>query len=249
SQGDDLRALLDAAIRDVMANDLASATPRVLEAARRFASGEPLTPPQALQLAQLASHVGALTIAERALARADRKTEHARDVAAAVATIRRQIGLPGSADKLGVAAEEEAAYVGAYREIALLAAAPDKRSIYQQRLHALAVRYPDVPGTKVLQCESDLRAGRFAAAEKQCRSAVSDDDEAVRGHYLLGVLLARSGRSTDAERELRSALMLDPDDSAVWRELTRLYEQTHNTIKLRQLDSERRALAAARQPQ
>src|SRR5258708_3775457 len=245
---DDLRSTLDEAIRLVIANDLATATPLVLEAARLFSEQRQSDPRLALQLAQVASHVGALTIAEVALARADRTTEKARSVASAVEAIRRLTGLPRDAASFGVAPADEPAYVAAFRQLTELAVSVDKKAEHQRSLKAFAQRYPAAPGAKLVLCENDLRAGRIPAAERNCQSAVTGCPDCVRGYYLLGLLAERAGRIADAEKALRSAVRLDPGDTVMWRELARFYERTRNTAKLRQLEAERSAIATNQRP-
>jgi tetratricopeptide (TPR) repeat protein len=229
---------LDIAIREVTADDVTTGTPLVLDAARRFFAFPSPDPRDALSLARVAAEVGALTIAEELLERANRHTFEIIGIAGAIDTTRRRTGLPRHADLLGVAPEEEPAYVRAYRDMATAA-------LDEHRLAVFVERYRDLPGARLLLCERDIRAGRFAAAERNCRLAVSAYDEFARGHHWLGVLAERRGRNAEAETALRRAVLLDPEDPLFWRELGRFYQRTRNAEKLRQLAVEWRAIAGA----
>ena len=232
---------LDVAIREVAADDAATGTPLVLDAARRFFVLPSPDPRDALSLARVAAQVGALTIAEQALERANHHAFEIIGIAGAIDTTRRRTGLPRHADLLGVAPEEEPAYVRAYRDVATAA-------LDEGRLAAFVEHYGEMPGARLLLCERDIRAGRFAAAQPNCRVAVGAYDECARGHYLLGILAERRGRNAEAETALRRAVLLDPEDPLFWRELGRFYQRTRNAAKLRQLAVEWQAVAAVVAP-
>jgi Flp pilus assembly protein TadD len=60
-----------------------------------------------------------------------------------------------------------------------------------------------------------LGEGRLAEAVSELRTAVRLEPRAFRGHYNLGVALARQGDHAGAIASYRAALALQPDDAGV----------------------------------
>jgi predicted Zn-dependent protease len=227
---------LAAATAHVNAGAPVAAAPLLELAFAMLASGNG-APDQAglARLARVALGAGSLTTAQDAAAKAG--GEDARKLTAEVETHRRRWALP--AGQSGVAPEHEAEYVQAFRALASMA---PKAPEWGARFAALEARFPEAPGTKLLACERELAARHVAAAIKLCETAVARAPEAVRGHYVLAVIAMNARRIHDAEKSFRKALLLDPEDPMLWRELASFYKATRSPQKLEQLAQEHQAL-------
>jgi predicted Zn-dependent protease len=194
------------------------------------------------RLARIALVAGALTTAQDA---ADKVGgDEARKLTAEIETYRRRWALP--AGQSGVAPEHEPEYVQAYRA---LSRGGMQTPEWRARFAALEARFPEAPGTKLLACERELAARHVPAATKLCETAVARAPEAVRGHYLLGIIAMNSRRNYDAEKSFRKAVMLDPEEPMLWRELASFYKATRARLKLEQLAQEHQALLSTPLPQ
>lgn len=187
------------------------------------------------RLARVAMGAGSLTTAQDAAAKAG--AEDAPKLTAEIETLRRRWVLP--AGQSGVAPEHEAEYVQAYRA---LAQGGRQTPEWRARFAKLQERFPESPGTKLLACERELDARHVPAATKLCEATVARAPEAVRAHYVLAVIARNSGRNHDAEKAFRKALLLDPEDPMLWRELAAFYKATRASQKLEQLAQEHQAL-------
>jgi tetratricopeptide (TPR) repeat protein len=65
-----------------------------------------------------------------------------------------------------------------------------------------------------------------AAAEAEVRRVLADDPQSADGHWLLGRLLAESGRFEEARDALARATELDPANGGAWYDLVRSYDLT-----------------------
>ncbi len=68
--------------------------------------------------------------------------------------------------------------------------------------------------------------GRLGEAESSARRGIALQPDEARGHFLLGIALARQGRLAEAEPELRRAVELDPDYADAWQNLAVLEQLT-----------------------
>jgi tetratricopeptide (TPR) repeat protein len=247
----DARPLLEAAASYLRAGEPARAAPLVLAGAERAAAA-PADAQLSLRVAELAGAVGALTAGEAALMRVGRSEG---DVGAEVSRIggeleaaRRRLALPRDAAKWGVPPDKEPAFAAAFWDTASTLSSRDAAAA-RARLDDLAAAYPQAPGTDVLACEAQLRARHATAATKHCEAALAKFDEATRAHYLLGFIAAQARRDAVAEKHLRRAIRLDPNDSAAWQELARLYRASRANQQLDDLRAEHQALLSSPLPE
>jgi predicted Zn-dependent protease len=233
----ELKPLVDASAQLARAGKPLEAAPYVAAAAKLLEGGA--DDAMLVRLAAVAGSIGALSVAEAALARVGQR-DAGKELPGEIETTRKRAGLPRDAARLGVPPESEPAYLDAYWSLSRDVDA--RASDAGERVAAFAQKFPDAPAPKVLACSRELRAGHLAAAGKQCQAAVSAYPEAVRAHLLLGVIAAQGGRYPDAEKAFRRAVLLDPNDPANWRELGRFYKATHAAQKLSQLSQEHETL-------
>jgi predicted Zn-dependent protease len=69
----------------------------------------------------------------------------------------------------------------------------------------------------------DLDLGRFKIARAAIERHLQHQPDSARGHFLMGELYRRSGRTDEAVKAYRQAVSLDPDFPEVHRELGLLY--------------------------
>jgi tetratricopeptide (TPR) repeat protein len=228
------------AVARLEANDVAGATPLVLEAARLAGAG-PADARTLVQIAEAGGAVGALTAAEGALARAGKDAPRARALRGDLDVARCRDALPRDVAKAGVAPDDEPRYVAAYW-LALHAVESLNRAAAERRLADLAAAFPASVGRQVVACELELESKRAAVAQKHCEVAVATFDGAVRAHLDLGRIAARGRHEAEAEKQFRRALMFDPADDDGWRELGHLFRQTGSSTEHEQLAREHETL-------
>ncbi|HEX5064543.1 MAG TPA: tetratricopeptide repeat protein [Myxococcota bacterium] len=91
--------------------------------------------------------------------------------------------------------------------------------------------------------------GRLAEAVAGARRAIALNGDEAKGHLVLGIALARQGRSAEANEELRAATRLDPDNADAWANLSQLQllmGDREGSARSRKLADEAAARAAAR---
>jgi hypothetical protein len=233
-------APLEEALEKLRANDVAGATPLVLDAARQ-ASGAGVSADTQLRVAEAAAAVGAFTAADAALARAGAGAARGQQLAAQLAAARAHVALPPESAKLGVAPDDEPRYVAAYW-LAIRAVESRDRAAAERRLAELAAAFPESAGRDVAACELALSGKRAPEAEKSCQAALAKDPNALRAHLALGRIAARARRYPDAEKRFKRALMLDPADPTAWSELGRLYRAMGASTEHDRLSREYEAL-------
>ena len=69
-----------------------------------------------------------------------------------------------------------------------------------------------------------MNAQRYADAERQFRNAIRVNPKLVKANYQLGLLLARTGRKEEADRQLALAKSLREEDEATSRLQLRLLD-------------------------
>ena len=194
-----------------------------------------------LRIAQVLHRIGALTEAEAAIARADRKQTETQKLADDIETTRRRVALPRDATTVGISPDKEPAYVSSFWT-ATEVVASQKTANARTHLTGLSATYPEAPGVDVLFCELELRAQKPVPAAKRCAAGVAKFDEAARAHFLLGVMAINDRRESAAEKHLRQAILLDPAEPAGWRELLRLYRNTRAKARIAELSAKYNAL-------
>jgi Tetratricopeptide repeat len=236
------RATIEQAMARVRANDLAGATPLVFEAADEAGAGTP-DPMTQVRLAAAAGTVGALSLADAALARVAKEARPGKLVAELEAT-RARVALPRDAGKLGVKPEDEPRYVAAFWTAS--AVVPEGNPLAAERgLAALAEAFPDSAGREVVACELAAARRRFPEAERHCAAALAKDPAALRAHLVAGRVAAHARHSAEAEKHFRRAIELDPSDETAWRELAHLYRAMGSSTQHDQLAREHEAILAA----
>jgi tetratricopeptide (TPR) repeat protein len=198
-------------------------------------------------VAQLATAIGALTVAEEAIGHVARGGADIEKIAADVEMTRQRVALPPGA-KAGVPPDREPAYVAGFWAIARLVGAEDLKTARVQ-LDAFAAAFPDAPAVDLLTCDLELRAKHAAAATKRCEAAVAKYRYAQRAHYLLGLLAARAGHGAVAEQQLELAIKIDPQDAGAWRALGQIYRSQRARGRLDELARKYEAVFAAPLPQ
>ena len=91
-------------------------------------------------------------------------------------------------------------------------------------LEALLQRYPDHAASSEVLGSLLMSAQRFADAETRLRDAVRLDPQSVKANYQLGLLLARTGRKEEADRQLALSKTLRQEDESTSRLQLRLLE-------------------------
>ena len=69
-----------------------------------------------------------------------------------------------------------------------------------------------------------MNGRRYEEAERLLRKAVQLDPKSVKANYQLGLLLARTGRKEEADRQLETAKSLGTEDDATSRLQLRLLD-------------------------
>jgi tetratricopeptide (TPR) repeat protein len=196
------------------------------------------------EAAAFAVHLGAPSAAEALMVRLDRNGPELSKLAGEIESMRHQVALPPDAQRLGVPAEREVAYVAGYREIARALSSANATAA-RERFQSFATNFPDAPATDVIACELDMSAKnprKRAAAAKRCESALAKYDGAERALVLLAAMASADRRDTVAEKYLKRAIGNEPEDPGPWRMLSELYRSTHARASLTELESRHQAL-------
>jgi hypothetical protein len=233
-------APLEQAMTRLRANDVAGATPFVLEAAR-LADTTPPNAPTLVRLAEAGGAVGALTAAEAALARAGKQAPGGRELVTELDAERCRVALPRERAKAGVAPEDEPRYVAAFW-LAIHAVESRNLAAAGRRLAELTEAFPQSVGREVVACELELEAKHAAVARTHCEAAITAFDGAVRAHLALGRLESRAHHDAEAEVQFRRAMMFDPAADDAWRELGRMYLKSGSSLQRDQLTRQHEAL-------
>ena len=69
-----------------------------------------------------------------------------------------------------------------------------------------------------------MNGGRYAEAERLLRRAIELNPKSVKANYQLGLLLARTGRKEEADKQLAMAKSLREEDDATSRLQLRLLD-------------------------
>ena len=222
---------------------LAGATPLVFQAADEAGAGAP-DPTTQVKLAAAAGTVGALSLADAALARVAKEARPGKLVAELEAT-RARVALPCDAAGLGVTPEDEPRYVAAFWTASNAVAPAELRPRPSAASPRSPRPSPTARGARSSRASSPPRAGAFAEAERHCAAALAKDPGALRAHLAAGRLAAHARHNGDAEKHFRRAIELDPSDETAWRELAHLYRAMGSATQHDQLVREHEAILAA----
>jgi tetratricopeptide (TPR) repeat protein len=204
------------------------------EALPLLARAEGLVSPEPsawLWLAQLQLAAGAISAAERAVARASGQ-KGAEQIAAACARTRWFVGFP----KEPLPPEREAAYVAtalaAHEQI-------DRRNPVgaRERAAQLAKDFPGTPAAAVIECRARSRGKDVAAIRTACQAAADGAPGAFLPHYILGLVASAMARWTDADAAMRRALAIDGSTPEVWASLAAVQQRLRAADGLRDLKS------------
>jgi predicted Zn-dependent protease len=91
-------------------------------------------------------------------------------------------------------------------------------------LQALLQRFPDHAAASEVLGGLLMGAQRYDEAERHLRNAIRVNPKSVKANYQLGLLLARTGRKDESERQLALAKTLREEDEASSRLQLRLLD-------------------------
>lgn len=94
-----------------------------------------------------------------------------------------------------------------------------------------SINWDDAAALAVM-CESMLEKGDTREGVSLCRRAAENQPESADRAMALGVALARSGDLTEAERQLRRAIHLDPSLKHAYVELWTLYDRQKRLMEM-----------------
>jgi tetratricopeptide (TPR) repeat protein len=111
-----------------------------------------------------------------------------------------------------------------HSKLGTLYAATGRRDLALQHLRA-AARDPDDPSPHAMLGWLDYLDGRPQAALEHYSRVIEIEPRRAKGHYNMALALLKLERLSDAERELRLVLELDPNHAEACRQLSRVLEQ------------------------
>ncbi|MEO7735175.1 MAG: hypothetical protein ABIY55_29745, partial [Kofleriaceae bacterium] len=233
-------AISVAAVR-LAAGDPAGARQTLVAAETRTAS---LPPEQALAawltLADAYKQMGAVTWAERAIAKAGVKPGADHGIVAWATMTRVRYGVPRDAARYKLAPDDDATAINAVRSVVALVNA----SKFAEAAKAVGVaekRWPALPGLLAARCDLELRRGAPGVARALC-SRASAHGGSSWALYLSGIIeLQSEGGTTGGIARLREAIELDPELSQAWRALGKALDRTHATAQLEQVRQDYKA--------
>ncbi len=164
----------------------------------------------------------AVSRAEAALAHLPAGAE-AEALGAANVRLRRRFGLPPRAERFGVRADDEPAFVSGV-VAALDALAEGDGAAAAPPIEALAKRFGDAPGVLVVRCQLEVVRGRRREAAALCRQALERWEETVFAYGWLAALAFEDGRAAEAAAHLERLVVLDPEQRTAWMQLLAAYE-------------------------
>jgi tetratricopeptide (TPR) repeat protein len=173
-----------------------------------------------------------ISAAEAAIARSGAGGDH--PVRGWASRLRARYGLPQDG-KGKVPTADEAAYVGAVREILDLVYA-SKFPAAEAKARAAEKRWPATPGVLGARCDLALRQGQTAAATKLCDRAIKLWPGAAWAQYLRGVMALQRGKTAPAIVALRAAVAAEPELAAVYRTLGKALTMAHDQPAHDELD-------------
>ncbi|MEO5769283.1 MAG: hypothetical protein ABIS92_13100 [Polyangia bacterium] len=209
------------AVRALIANGHRDEARARVEAAKRTALGDPKRSAPFVAVAGGYRELGAVTLAEQALALAG-DTPGTAAISRWASETRGRAGLPKDAVAFKITLEDEPAYLDLVGRIdGHLRANADQRAnpLIREGLD----RYPGAPGLLALRCDVELRAGRPQIARRTCTAALKPDGGAARAHALLASMDLDAGHRDDARAHLLRALALNPDDRDAMEMLLHLH--------------------------
>jgi tetratricopeptide (TPR) repeat protein len=132
--------------------------------------------------------------------------------------------LPDAAVRLQESLRLDAEQLASPYYLALVARDQGRDAEAIQGLETLLVRYPD----HAASCEALggllMNVRRYDEAERLLRKAVALNPKSVKGNYQLGLLLARTGRREEADKQLAMAKSLREEDDKTSRLQLRLLD-------------------------
>lgn len=205
------------------AKDVASARKTLLDMPPDFL--EHATPEALVAIAETASSLSLVTLAEVTAARAP---EGAKKAGAWAARVRRTRGLKAGLEPTGAKEGEFLDTMRAVQQALDRGALSDAK----QRIAALEAAYPKQPGPQVLLCELKLRQMDLGGAKRACETAIARWDEAAYAHYLLGVLAEGTRDARRATTAFSRTIALDPTNEDAWRRLAGIYRAANDEMAL-----------------
>jgi predicted Zn-dependent protease len=202
------------------------------EARRRMDVAEKVHAQQWSSLGRAYAHLGALTLAEQAVARAP-MVVGATNVRHYVEDQRRYFGLRKGA----VPAEAEADFVARLRQI--------EARINHKKLggvDALVVElrntYADVAATEAITCEYAIVSGAQKRARNACARALELDADSALAHTMSGIVAMSRRDAAGAQRHFEKARDLVPREERMWARLARFYKTMGKKSELQTLQKD-----------
>lgn len=188
-----------------------------------------------LKLAEHYRDKDAVTWAEAAAANANTgAADHG--IAAWARTLRVRFGIPRDGARYKLVPEDDAAALGAVRDVIGRANASEFAAA-TRAADAAEKRWPGLPGLLAARCHLALRRGSLTAARQLCARSLAQG-ESSWALYASGVIELR-GTSKAATAagiaRLRKAIALDPGLVDAWYALARVFDRTHAAADLDQL--------------
>ena len=168
-------------------------------------------------LAILLQQLGAVSWAEKAAARTDKR----KDVAEWARLSRVRYGVaPGGP----VPPEREAEYVSGVRDL-LSAVYERKFPEAEKRAAALQRSFRGAAGIEAALCDLEIRRHRYPEARSHCRESLRRYRDESWAHYLTGLLDQHDKASKSAAQHLERAIALDPELDHAYQMLGQLYTE------------------------
>ena len=185
--------------------------------AGEVATRVPADPAAQATIARVYAEAGAVTAADRTLARAG-DAPAIRQAAAEVLRTRRRMGLPKSVARFQLPPSAEPDYADTWDRLRNAMNAGDLKSA-KTAVDTGLRKFPGAPGLIAADCEVLLRQDRPDQATKRCQEALAIMEDLPRAHYLLGCIQAEAGQHEAGVTSLKRAITLDPRNRAAWESL------------------------------
>jgi tetratricopeptide (TPR) repeat protein len=168
-------------------------------------------------IARVYAEAGAVTAADRTLARAG-DAPAIRQAAAEVLRARRRMGLPKSVARFQLPPSAEPDYADTWDRLRSAMNSGDLKSA-KAAVDTGLRKFPGAPGLITADCEVLLRQDRPDQAAKRCQEALAVMEDLPRAHYLIGCIQAEAGQHEPGVTSLKRAIALDPRNRAAWESL------------------------------
>ncbi len=164
-----------------------------------------------VQLAGVYQALGAITLAEQAVAHAG--DANGADGVRAWVTQTRLLAAPA-----GIDPDDEPAYMERFSEL-YQAVSPSTAKKVSKEVDAALKTWPDAPGLLALRCTAQVYLGKLAAAQKSCDKAIALHADAVLARMTAAYIARRNKKPDAARAHLEHVITVDPTAEQAWQEL------------------------------